>query len=561
MFCPACRERVADQAPRCPSCGQTLIVGVIEVLRAGEAGESRALRTQPVRIGRALENELCISDGSVSRFHARLVPLGDGFALEDLGSTQGSFVNERPIEKRVKLAHGDLLRLGDVRLRYAPPPPELPEPQPSDLLLQVVEALNSTLSLPEVADRVLDGVIEITNAERGFLLLVDPPEGQLSLETVAGMHLLAARSRSASGGPLTGSGVSTSVIRRVRETGTLVATGDALSDPAVKPSDSMASLSLRTIVCLPLKSPRTANGQQQAIGAIYVDNHVLSPPFSPQSLRTAEALARSAALAIENARFVAREEATIIELRAARDKAFEASRAKSIFLANMSHELHTPLNAILGYAEFLQEKAADLGAPELLKDLRKIKEAGRHLLRLIDDVLDVSQLEEGTLKLGVAEFEVAPALNQVLDRARPLIQGNGNSLEIQLSEDLGVADSDPRRLRQVLFGLLANAAKFTEKGIVRFRARRQAAAGGDLLEFQVEDTGIGMTAEQAAGVFDLFSQADPSDTRKFGGMGLGLALGRRLTRKMGGDLAVESAPGKGSTFTMRIPVRLQAAPE
>jgi signal transduction histidine kinase len=238
----------------------------------------------------------------------------------------------------------------------------------------------------------------------------------------------------------------------------------------------------------------------------------------------------------------------------ARDEALQANMAKSNFLASMSHELRTPLNAIIGYSEMLLEEAEDLGQPELKPDLEKIRGAGKHLLGLINDILDLSKIEAGKMDLFVEEFDVAAMLEDVRETVEPLVARNGNDFEVRHAPDLGSMRSDQVKVRQVLFNLLSNAAKFTEAGRITLEARRLVGEDGDRLEFRVADTGIGMTPEQMSKLFQAFSQADPSISRNYGGTGLGLAITRHFCRMLGGDVAVASEPGEGSTFTITLPV-------
>jgi signal transduction histidine kinase/CheY-like chemotaxis protein len=247
------------------------------------------------------------------------------------------------------------------------------------------------------------------------------------------------------------------------------------------------------------------------------------------------------------------------ELKEAKEAAENANLAKSQFLANMSHELRTPLNAVILYSELLQEEAADAGAQEFIPDLEKIHTAGQQLLALINDVLDFSKIEAGKMEIAPETFAVATMVEDVVTTVQPLVQQKGNTLTVQCASDLGVMHSDLTKVRQVLFNLLSNAAKFTEHGSITLAVAREAGERGAWVIFQVADSGIGMTAEQVGKLFQTFSQADASTTRKFGGTGLGLAITKRLCRLLGGDVGVASEPGQGSIFTVRLPAVLAPA--
>jgi len=241
------------------------------------------------------------------------------------------------------------------------------------------------------------------------------------------------------------------------------------------------------------------------------------------------------------------------ELLRAKEAAEEASRTKSQFLANMSHELRTPLNAIIGYSEILEEEASDDGATALVNDLRKIQSAGKHLLTLINDILDLSKIEAGKMELFYEEVDLAPILQDVGTTMRPVIEKNGNTLKVMYSNEIGSIRADVTRLRQVLFNLMSNAGKFTENGTVRLEVAREISGEGNWITFRVADTGIGMTPEHLTKLFKSFSQADSSTTRKYGGTGLGLVVSRRFCQMMGGDISAESEQGRGSAFTVRLP--------
>ena len=236
----------------------------------------------------------------------------------------------------------------------------------------------------------------------------------------------------------------------------------------------------------------------------------------------------------------------------ARDLAEAANRAKSAFLANMSHELRTPLNAIIGYAEMLEEDIADAGQRS---DLQRIRSSGKHLLGLINDVLDLSKIEAGKTELRIDVFDVDQLIDQVTSTMRPLLSHNGNQFKLRLQQPLGVMTSDATRLSQVLLNLLSNATKFTQQGEVVLAVRRESGDHGGWLQFDVMDSGIGMTPEQRSKLFQPFVQADSDTTRLYGGTGLGLVISRRLCQMMGGDVTVDSEAGHGTRLTVRLPAR------
>ncbi|MEG3858893.1 sensor histidine kinase [Microcoleus sp. herbarium12] len=263
------------------------------------------------------------------------------------------------------------------------------------------------------------------------------------------------------------------------------------------------------------------------------------------------------------------------DLQEAKIAAEAANRSKSAFLANMSHELRTPLNAIINYSEMLQEDAQDSGSEDFLPDLEKIQTAGKHLLDMISDILDISKIEAGHVTLYLENFDVATMIEEVMTTAQPLVEKKGNALALQAKGELGTMYADQPKVRQILLNLLSNAAKFTEKGVITIGVERIKNAkpkptkrnknndvnsgsnySSQLLIFRVSDTGIGMTDEQLEQIFKPFTQADASTTKKYGGTGLGLTISQRLCQILGGEISVESEDGKGSTFIVTLPERV-----
>jgi signal transduction histidine kinase len=252
--------------------------------------------------------------------------------------------------------------------------------------------------------------------------------------------------------------------------------------------------------------------------------------------------------------------ALVDQLRVTQRQAEAATRAKSDFLASMSHELRTPLNAIILYSELLQEEAEDQGQQASITDLQKIQSSGKHLLELINDILDLSKIEAGKMSLAVDTFEIRMMFDELLDTAAPLIQKNHNTLNVRCADGIGTMEADLTKTRQILLNLLSNAGKFTRDGTITLEARHCTVAGRASVEFAVTDTGVGMTQAQTEKIFEAFTQADVTTTRKYGGTGLGLALVSRFCQLMGGTVSVESRPGEGARFIVCLPLNANDVP-
>jgi adenylate cyclase len=294
----------------------------------------------------------------------------------------------------------------------------------------------------------------------------------------------------------------------------------------------------RTIVAVPMLRERTPIG-------VLALTRVAMRPFTEKQIELASTFADQAAIAIENVRL-------FDEIQDKNRQLQLASENKSQFVSSMSHELRTPLNAIIGLTEMMVTNAARFGTEKAMEPLQRVNRAGTHLLGLINQVLDLSKIEAGKLELSPQTVQLVPLIDEVVGTARQLAEQNKNRLTAEAPDDLGSLTVDPMRLRQILFNLLSNACKFTKEGEVKLKAQR-LVDGRDWIELAVADSGIGMTPEQQAKLFEEFTQADASTAQRFGGTGLGLAITRKLARMMGGDVTVKSEPGKGSVFTVRLP--------
>ena len=268
-------------------------------------------------------------------------------------------------------------------------------------------------------------------------------------------------------------------------------------------------------------------------------------PFTDKQIELVTTFADQAVIAIENVRL-------FDEIQDKNRQLQMASENKSQFVSSMSHELRTPLNAIIGLTEMMVTNAARFGTEKALEPLQRVNRAGTHLLGLINQVLDLSKIEAGKLELNPQTVRLVPLIDEVVGTARQLAEQNKNQLVVETAADLGELTVDPMRLRQILLNLLSNACKFTKEGEIKLQARR-IADGRGVIELSVSDTGIGMTPEQQAKLFEEFTQADASTAQRFGGTGLGLAIARKLARMMGGDVTVTSEPGKGSEFMVCLP--------
>jgi signal transduction histidine kinase len=319
---------------------------------------------------------------------------------------------------------------------------------------------------------------------------------------------------------------------------------DVLADPEYTFHEGRKLAGFRAMLGVPLLRERNCIG-------VMAMTRGRPEPFTTKQIELATTFADQAVIAIENVRL-------FDEIQDKSRQLAEASQHKSQFLANMSHELRTPLNAIIGVSEMLREDAEAL--KQDTEPLDRVLGAGRHLLALINDILDLSKIEAGRMELQLEHFAVTPLIDNVVKTIEPLAAKNGNRVAVHCDAAIGMLHADQMRLRQALLNLMSNANKFTENGTITIDARRGQEDGRDWVAIAVADTGIGMTPAQMGKLFQEFSQADASTTRKYGGTGLGLAISKRFCQMMGGDITVESEPGRGSTFTVRLP-RIVDAPK
>jgi signal transduction histidine kinase len=402
---------------------------------------------------------------------------------------------------------------------------------------EVSQAVNSTLDLETVLTTIVAKATQLSSTEAGAIYVFDDASREFRLRATYGMDdtiIAAIRDRHIH--------IGETAIGRAVEQRMPIQIPDVQNDPS-SVLDVIVRAGFRALLTVPLLGP------DRIVGALVVRRKEPGE-FSKSTVDLLQTFGAQSVLAIQNARL-------FHEIEEKGRQLAEASQHKSQFLANMSHELRTPLNAIIGVTEMLREDAEAL--KQDIEPLDRVLGAGRHLLALINDILDLSKIEAGRMELHLESFALAPLIEDVAKTIEPMATKNGNRIVIDCPADLGTIHADQTRSRQSLLNLASNANKFTEKGTITIAARQGQESGRDWITLAVADTGIGMTPEQMGKLFQEFSQASPRTASKYGGTGLGLAISRHFCRMMGGDITVESEPSRGSTFIIQLPRIVEAS--
>src|SRR5688572_28118427 len=551
MLCAKCNGENANDAHRCAHCGASLSVGLLEVIRGNLPEKIYFLKPRSYTVGRARHNDLALTEPSISKSHARIAFDDGRFVIEDKASLHGVYVNAARVE-RMELTSGSQVQLGNVTLKFSllatdgstDQIAEFPWIEQQQLLLSLVQTLNSTLVLNQVLEQVLDAVMRITRAERGFLLLADSSSQAAQYESVAGLRLRVGRNRS--GGIPTSDiqGISSSVVRKAVASGETVATGNAVADPALGMAHSVILMDLRTIVCIPLRSPRqgdAAGGTPRSLGAIYVDNQETSAPFSAEGLKTAEALARHAALAIENAQLFEREQRTIEELRQAQKQILQAEKLATIgqMAAGIAHELNTPLTYIMGNLELLQAQQLPDAQRTMLASVGR---GAERIKGLAQSLLAFSRPSQEAL--------VPVSANEVIARSLELchyqILKGGVQLRKELTVELPKVMGVSNQLEMAFINLVVNAIHAMEGGGGVLTI--SSALRGEDVEIAVGDSGSGIPDAIQATLFEPFVTTKPEGK----GTGLGLSTVLMVVERHRGRIDFTTSP-QGTTFRIALP--------
>jgi signal transduction histidine kinase len=404
------------------------------------------------------------------------------------------------------------------------------------LLYQVGQVINSTLDINEVLNRVMDMVIDVMKAERGYLVLIDKDTGDFVFKTARRMDKQEVVEEDLS--------LSRSIVRKVAETGDSVLSTNALQDPRFKKSSSILLHEIRSILCVPVKL------KQKILGVIYIDNRVNSGVFNKSDLELLTALANQSAVAIENAQLYENLQRTLVELQESHRQLQDANALKDEFLANISHELRTPLTSILGFSETIVSGRLGEVNDKYQRCSRYILENGKHMLRLVDDLLDISLVQTNRIVLNREEVVLIEVIEECLDSLSNDKERKKITITVDIPSDISSAYADPQRLKRVIRNLVDNAIKFNVyDGRVELRVEEKDR----YFEIAVADSGIGIAEENFDIIFEKFRQIDGSTTREYGGTGLGLALVKELITLHGGHVWVQSRVNEGTIFTFTLP--------
>jgi signal transduction histidine kinase/DNA-binding response OmpR family regulator len=447
---------------------------------------------------------------------------------EDVVATVKAIIEEKSRDQLMEEVQAQNLALEEHRAQLEQTVEE--RTAMAEALAEISAALSGTLELDEVFDLILDRVARVVPYWAGTVLLIKGDHAEVARargydDSMVGVQL-----------PLT------KVMNRLLDTGEPWVVEDTHQSPDWVVTEEGKDIRSAVVVAIRVEG--------QVVGFISLDSEQTGT-FTMDDADRLEAFADQVGNAVRNARLYREAEAASREAEA-------ANQAKSSFLANMSHELRTPMNAIIGYSELLAEDAEDEGLDEMVPDLQKINAAGQHLLGLINDILDLSKIESGRMDLFLETFDLRELLDESIATLQPLVDKNDNTLVADYDETLGNVRADSTKVRQALFNLVSNASKFTKEGTITLAAERYQSDGAERVRVDVTDTGIGIPEDKIDKVFEEFGQADESTTKEYGGTGLGLPISRKFCQMMGGDITVTSEVGQGSTFTIDLPVTVDA---
>lgn len=540
-------------ATQCVTCEDSLVIACLEIVSGRAPERVLPLRPRSYTLGRSHDNELVISEPSVSKHHAQLRYEGGQFAIEDRESLHGIFVNGARIAGKTTLVSGGDVVLGNVRMCFTAGGADalterdvrLPWIEHQQLLLSLVQVINSTLELDAVLDKVLEALVRVTGAERGFLLL--PGEGS---PTIGGLVLRLGRRRDGTQLPLEDPGLSSSVVRRAVQTQELVATSNAAADPTLATSESIIQRKLRSILCVPLCSPRLrpedTAPRAGVLGALYVDNPTNSVSFSDEVLSAAEALSRHAAISIENAQLFENVRGTLEELKRTQKQLVQSEKLATIgqMASAIVHELNTPLTYIMGCVELMLSQEMLAGQAERLQ---QIQVGAERIEGLAQNLLTFSR--------PASEERHPVAINAVVERSLELcryqILKAGVAFETQLPPQTPLVLGIANQLEMALINLIVNALYAMGRG-----GKLQVRAGkkDDHVEISVTDNGCGIPVSIRGRIFQPFVTTRPEGQ----GTGLGLSTVLRIVERHDGRIDFTTEEGRGTTFQIRLPALADA---